>query len=435
MSTPATSVEVRAPREQSEGTRSQILRWLKVAGEAVAEHEPLIELETDKVTVEIPSPASGVLRGILKQEREEIEPGELLAHIDVAAIATAARSDSAADDLLLLAGDSTAQPNGPSSGVRAARNAAPAAPGRRARADRTSPAVKRLLAEHGLDADQVTGSGESGRIMVDDVLHHVAERQATSDADSTSAAAPASTAARAGRLVPHTAIRRRTAEHMVQSLLRTAPHVTTVFEADFSAILAHRARHRGDFEKRGAALTLTAYLLAACVDAVRAVPEVNARWHEDALELFDSIDIGVGTALEGKGLVVPVVRAVQALDLFHIAQDVGRLVARARGGQLTLDDVRGGTFTISNHGVSGSLLAAPIVIHQPQVAILGVGKLQKRSVVVEQAGQDTIVVQPRCYVTLTIDHRALDGDRANKFLEVLVRRLQSWPLDSSIGQS
>jgi 2-oxoglutarate dehydrogenase E2 component (dihydrolipoamide succinyltransferase) len=187
-------------------------------------------------------------------------------------------------------------------------------------------------------------------------------------------------------------------------------------------VLAHRERHRADFEQRGASLTLTAYFLAACVDAIREVPEANTRWTDDALEIFDTIDIGVGTAVEGKGLVVPVVRSVQSLDLFGIAQSLADLVARAREDKLTPSDVRGGTFTISNHGVSGSLVATPIVINQPQSAILGVGKLEKRAVVID----DQVVVRPRCYVTLTLDHRVMDGHRANRFLQVLVQRLENW---------
>ena len=422
-----TSVEVRAPQEQSEGTRSQILRWLKVAGETVTENEPLLELETDKVTVEIPAPATGVLQHILKQERETIEPGELLAHIHIEVVAGSSASDGATDLAPVLV-DSRIPSNAGRADARGARETDAGGAARAAQLERASPAVKRLLAQYGLVAEDVRGTGDGGRITVDDVLRLVGDRGDGADAGSRGAPVAGIVIGSAGRLVPHTAIRRRTAEHMVHSLLKTAPHVTTVFEADFSALLAHRAQHRGDFAKRGASLTLTAYFLAACVDAIRVVPEVNARWHEDSLELLDSIDIGVGTSVEGKGLVVPVVHAVQALDLFHIAQEVGRLVACAREGRLTPNDVRGGTFTISNHGVSGSLLAAPIVIHQPQVAILGIGKLQKRPVVVDHAGQDQIVVQPRCYLTLTIDHRAMDGDRANRFLEVLVRRLEYWPL-------
>jgi 2-oxoglutarate dehydrogenase E2 component (dihydrolipoamide succinyltransferase) len=221
-------------------------------------------------------------------------------------------------------------------------------------------------------------------------------------------------------------MRRRIAERMVESLLHTAPHVTTVFEADLGAVLAHRAANRAKFEQRGAPLTLTAYFIAACVEAMRAVPEANARWTADALELNRQLDIGVATALGERGLIVPVVRDVAALDLFGIATKLADLTGRARSDRLTPADVRGGTFTISNHGVSGSLFATPIVINQPQSAILGIGKLEKRVVVVTRGGEDLIAVRPRCYVSLTLDHRVMDGERANLFLTTLVGRLEAW---------
>jgi len=208
--------------------------------------------------------------------------------------------------------------------------------------------------------------------------------------------------------------------------VHTAPHVTTLFEVDLAAVLAHRAQHKADFERRGASLTLTAYFLAACVEGLRAVPELNSRWTPDALEVFERVDIGVATALADGGLVVPVLRDVPSLDLFGIARGLADLVARAREERLLPADLRGGTFTISNHGVSGSLLAAPIVINQPQSGILGIGKLEKRAVVLVVDGQEQIAIRPRCYVTLTIDHRVLDGQRANQFLQVLTQRLEKW---------
>ena len=181
------------------------------------------------------------------------------------------------------------------------------------------------------------------------------------------------------------------------------------------------------FEERGAKLTYTAYFVAAAAEALLAVPEVNSRFHDDALEIFHDCNIGVGTALGNEGLIVPVLHRAQTLDLFGIAKRLGEMVAAARAGQLAPEAVRGGTFTISNHGVSGSLLAAPIVINQPQVAILGVGKLERRVVVDEVNGTDAIRVKPMCYVTLTIDHRALDAFQANAFLTSLVNTLESWP--------
>ena len=409
------SIEIRAPSEQTEGTRSQVQRWLKAVGDAVVENEPLIELETDKVTIEIPAPAGGVLAEILKQESDEIAPGELLGRIESGAASQASVKPAPAAEAA----------NAPA--VDAVTAAALTAHAAALSGGRNSPAVRRLLSEHKLHASEVRGSGAGGRITVDDILEHVAKKGQPAPSSTREQAAPSQPAAAAqGRRVPHTSIRKRIAERMVESLLETAPHVTTIFEVDLSAVLAHRAKHRADFEQRGASLTLTAYFLAACVDAIREVPEANSRWTDDALEIYDNIDIGVGTAVEGKGLVVPVVRAVESLSLFGIAQALADLVARAREDKLTTADVRGGTFTISNHGVSGSLVATPIVINQPQSAILGVGKLEKRAVVVDDNGTDKIVVQPRCYVTLTLDHRVMDGHRANRFLQVLVARLESW---------
>jgi len=226
--------------------------------------------------------------------------------------------------------------------------------------------------------------------------------------------------------VPHTAMRQRIAERMVASLLHTAPHVTTVFEADLGAVLAHRAQHKPDLERRGIGLTLTAYFAHACVDAIRAVPEVNSRWHDDALEFHDHVDLGIATALEGRGLVVPVLRGVDQLSLFATAEQLTALTRRARENQLVPADMHGGTFTISNHGVSGSLIATPIIINQPQSAILGIGRLEKRVVVIDHDGADAIAIRPRCYVSLTLDHRVMDGERANLFLRTLVQRLERW---------
>jgi 2-oxoglutarate dehydrogenase E2 component (dihydrolipoamide succinyltransferase) len=391
--------DVRAPDEHSEGTRSQVLRWLKRIGEPVAANEPLLELETDKVTVEISSPVSGVLREIAKREQDPVTPSELLGRIEPQEPVDA--TTAAAAPLAAIA-----EPRAPAARFRG-----------------LSPAVRRLLADHHVDPAVLAGSGLGGRITAGDVLRHV-DAAATPSAPPAVRSPPADAAP--GRRVPHTPMRRRIAERMVESLLHTAPHVTTVFEADLGAVLAHRARQRAEFERRGAPLTLTAYFLAACVDAIRAVPEANARWTEAALEVYDRIDIGVAIALGERGLIVPVVRDLASLDLFGIARELGDLTARARADQLTPADVRGGTFTISNHGVSGSLVATPIIINQPQSAILGVGKLEKRVVVVSRDGEDAIVVRPRCYVSLTLDHRVMDGERANRFLAALLSRLENW---------
>jgi 2-oxoglutarate dehydrogenase E2 component (dihydrolipoamide succinyltransferase) len=220
-------------------------------------------------------------------------------------------------------------------------------------------------------------------------------------------------------------MRKGIAAHMVHSVA-TAPHVTTVFDADLSAVILHRERNRGEAEARGAKLTFTAYFVQAAVKALQAVPEVNSRWHDDALELFDDCNIGIGTALDDGGLIVPVIPQAQALDLLGTAERLHDLTARARAGKLTPADVQKGTFTISNHGVSGSIIATPIIISQPQSAILGVGRMEKRVVVREGYGREVTEIKPMIYVTLTIDHRVLDGFQANKFLAEWVKAIEEW---------
>ena len=403
---PPPAIEIRAPEEQQEGTRSQVLRWLKSVGEPVGEHEPLIELETDKVTVEVAAPGSGVLAEIVKGEGEEVAPGEVLGRIAASAerVATPAEAPP------------RAQP--PPAAAAPAERASHA----RAPEGRLSPAVRRLLTERGLDPGRVRGTGEGGRITVDDVLRHAAA--GTAGARSVPAAGRAEPGI-AVRRVPHSAVRKRIAARMVESLLHTAPHVSTVFEIDLSAVLEHRARHRQAFAERGVALTLTAYFVRAAIEAIAQVPEANSRWGEEALEIYETVNFGIGTATP-EGLVAPVLRGAEALDLERTAAGIETLVRRARDGKLTPEEVRGGTFTLSNHGVSGSLIAAPIILYPGQAAILGIGKLEKRAVVIEEGGEARIAIRPRCYATLTIDHRVMDGERANRFMQIFAERLALW---------
>lgn len=375
--------DILLPADQAEGTTNVVGKWFRAVGDAVAAHDPLLEITTDKVTVEVAAPAAGVLVEILKQEGEEVAPGEVLGRIG----AGTASSTSAPTP-----------------------TATPAAPAQAAATETTelAPAVRRLLKEHGLDAAAITGTGRGGRITVEDVERHLAGGLAAGTGI-------------ASRRIPHTAMRRSIAEHMVRSMA-TAPHVTSVFEVDLGAVAAHREAQKADVAARGARLTYTPYFIRATVEAIRAVPEANSRWHDDALELFEPMHIGIATALGTGGLIVPVLRDAQALDLEATARGVQDLTERARAGALVPHDVQGGTFTISNHGVSGSLVAAPIIINQPQVAILGVGKLEPRTVV--RDGQ--VVVRPMAYVTLTIDHRVLDGFSANAFLNRWVETLERW---------
>ena len=378
----------------ADGTRATILRWCKSVGETVVKDEPLLELETDKVTVEIPAPADGTLIEILKQVNAEVSPDEVLARLSLEI-----ESGSAAHAAAAAAAPAAA------TSPREARTAPSAG-----RHSPLSPSVRRLLREYSIDAAAVAGTGLNGRITAQDVARHAAAEKP--NADSTR--------------IAHSSIRRRVAEHMARSVAE-APHVTTLFEADLTQVLAHRTRNAAAYQSRGVHLTLTAYFVSACVRALRAHPEVNATFHQDALELHRDINIGVGTALGDKGLIVPVIHGAQRLNLFDTAQHLERLVAAARAGKLAAQDVRGGTFTISNHGVGGSLLAAPIIINQPQVAILGVGKIQRRVCVLAAGNGEEIGIRSLCYLTLTIDHRALDAYQANAFLSLIVTTLEQWP--------
>ncbi len=385
-------VDVKAPEGQSEGTESVVSSWFKSVGDTVTANEPLLEISTDKVNMEVAAPSSGRLAEIIKTDGEQVEPGEVLGRIDV----------SVAD---AVAAEAPPKPAPQADGAEK-----PVATGSAGGSGDLSPAVRRLLKEHNLDASQITGTGKGGRITHEDVQKHVE-----------SGGAKKKSAGMSGRMVSHSHMRRSIAQHMVQSVA-TAPHVTSVFEADLSDIIADRDSRKADFESRGVKLTFTAYFVRAAVAALKAVPEANSRWHNDALEIYDDINIGVATALGSGGLIVPVIPKAQDLDLFGIAERLQDLTGRARDERLDARDVQNGTFTISNHGVSGSLVATPIIINQPQSAILGVGKLERRVVPASEDG-DAVTVKPMCYVSLTIDHRVLDGFQANQFLTSWVSAL------------
>jgi len=284
--------------------------------------------------------------------------------------------------------------------------------------------VKHAVLQHDIDPARIEGTGRGGRITRADV------DRAVEAATRVEGVIPAATGDIASHFLPHDRMRLAIAENMQRSVTE-APHVTAVFEADFSAVVAHREAHKASFAKKGVKLTYTAYLVAAAAEAMKVAPAINSRWHADRLELYDDVNIGVGTALGTKGLIVPVLRQVQRLSLKGIAAGLDELIEKARKEKLTAADIRGGTFTISNHGVSGSLFAAPIIINQPQSAILGVGKLDKRVVVREAGGVDTIQIRPMAYVSLTIDHRVVDGHQTNAWLSRFVEVVESWPNDSN----
>ena len=388
-------IEIRVPDEQ-EGTKAVVRAWLKQIGDAVAENDPLVELETDKVTQEVPAPAAGVLSEIVLDTDAEAVPGALLARMI-----------------------STDALGGPSEGrlLRDRRAAAPRS------LRRSGPPVRRR--------DPAVALGPSCLPAAwNRPVAHSAARAATAGLRAKTSTAPSPTrrsSASASRRppsrvtsppqdIPHDRMRITIAENMVRAVSE-APHVTAVFEADFSAIAAHKAA----MAAKGVKLSYTAYIVKAAAEAMAVAPAINGRWEKDRIAISPTIDIGVGTALGEKGLVVPVVKDAGSLTLEQIGAKLDDLTRRAREGKLERSDVSGGSFTISNHGVSGSLLAAPIILHQGQAAILGVGKLEKRVVVREIGGQDAILVRPMAYVTLTIDHRVVDGHQTNAWLTRFVR--------------
>lgn len=413
------SIDVTAPVEQ-EGTKAVVKNWYVAIGEMIEEGEPLVELETDKVAVEVPAPASGILLEILIDADGEAEPGGVLGRLGDSAGA-APHTEKAPQQSIKTNG--------------ASRHVDQAALRATDIEHRLSPSVRRIVAEHNLDPAIIAGTGKGGRLTRGDVrqfLDSGGQQTVTQGRGQVAKKARApggetiETDLGQAQRIPHDTMRRRIAEHMSHSV-QTAPHVTAVFEADFSAIVAHRNAHKGDYARRGVKLTFTSYLISACVEAMKIAPSVNSQWHDDYLDVFDDINIGVGTALGDKGLVVPVVRQAQAKSHFGIAKDLQTLTQNARDGKLAPSDVRGGTFSISNHGTSGSLVATPIIINQPQSAILGVGKLEKRAIVRSVDGVDSIQIRPMAYVSLTIDHRVIDGAQTNAWLTRFVEVLETWP--------
>ena len=412
-------IEVRVPDEQ-EGTKAVVRAWLRQVGDAVAENDPLVELETDKVTQEVPAPAAGVLAEIVLDTDAEAMPGALLARIetDVEATTTvrpelrvtdAPRTPARPELVEGLPFPSPKKEQGQGfDKLRASGD----------RETRLSPSVRRACLQHGIDPARISGTGRNGRVTREDVDRAVASATIVSVGDRATAQPRAS----APQDIPHDRMRLTIAENMVRAISE-APHVTAVFEADFSAIAAHKAA----LAARGTKLSYTAYIVKAAAEAMAAAPAINGRWETDRIAISPTIDIGVGTALGDKGLVVPVVKDAGSLSLEQVGARLDDLTRRAREGRLERSDVSGGSFTISNHGVSGSLLAAPIILHQGQAAILGIGKLEKRVVVREIGGEDAILVRPMAYVTLTIDHRVVDGHQTNAWLTRFKETLECWP--------
>jgi 2-oxoglutarate dehydrogenase E2 component (dihydrolipoamide succinyltransferase) len=453
------SVNVIMPKLGESVVEGTLNRWLKQPGETVREYEPLCEVTTDKVDTEIPAPATGVLLAVHVAEGQTVAAGTLLAVI----------------------GEAAEQPAAPPHLVTP--SVAPQTPSQataQAAATRYSPVVMRMAAEHGIDLSALRGTGLGGRVTKKDVEAYLESKAATAPAlaaweqpgggdlfkptdeiyakasgtlqpapvatptpalrpptpaaTPVPAAPPASLATPApsavpaslpGELRPISTMRRLIAEHMVRSKLHTAPHVTTVFEVDMSRVMAHWKANEAPFAAMGLRLTLTAYFVSAIVRAAQAHPTLNARWTDSGLFLPSVVNVGMAVALE-EGLIVPVIRNAGDLNLQGVARAVTDLATRARAKALRPDETADGTITLTNHGVSGSLFATP-VINQPQSAIVGVGAVQKRVVVVtDSAGADMIAIRPMLYATLTFDHRVADGAMGDAFMRVFKETLEGW---------
>jgi len=406
-----------------------ITKWLKSEGDRVEEFEALVEINTDKVDTEIPAPKAGTLLKIIQsKEGSTVKVGMLLAWIGEPGESISENESAPEID------DSAGTPEGEVIPMVATTPGSDSVNSYSRNGIRNlgfiSPVVSKIAAEHGVDLQNVNGTGLNGRITKKDVLTHIENSKQFGERSNTEPQVMRAVQSSPERgsmdaLIPHTTMRRRIAEHMLESK-RTSPHVTTVFEADLSKVVTHRQFHKAAFEQDGIRLTYTAYFLAAAAKALKAYPIVNSSWSDDGLVLHRDINIGMATSLGEEGLIVPVVRRADELSLRGIARSVNDLANRARARQLKPDEVSGGTFSITNHGVSGSLFAMPI-INQPQCAILGIGKLQKRVIVLaDDSGYDTIAVRPMVYITLTFDHRILDGAVADYFLAKVVETLENW---------
>ncbi len=399
--------EIRMPQLGESVTEGTVGRWLKQVGDRVEKYEPLLEVVTDKVDTEITSEAEGVLLDIKVQEGETVGVGTVLAVIGEEGEALPVETAEAA------AAPATAEP--------AVKRGDGKPPG----AARISPVVARIAAEHGINVEEVPGTGRGGRVTKKDILKYIEEMKKKREEAPPPARPPAEVpTAVPGEILELTPMRRMIAEHMVMSK-RTAPHVTSVIEVDMSAVARYRAAHKAEFERReGVKLTYMPFIIQAVAEALKKHPLVNSSFTDKGIELKKEINIGIAVALE-QGLIVPVIKNAGDMSLAGLAKAVNDLATRARNRQLSPDDVQGGTFTITNHGAFGTLFGTPI-INQPQAAILGTGAVQKRPVVVEVDGIDTIAIKPMMYLSLTFDHRILDGGTADPFLADVKRRLETF---------
>lgn len=387
------ATEIRVPTLGESVTEATIGKWLKKVGDAIVADEPLVELETDKVSIEVPAPVSGVLTEITAQEGDNVGLDALLGQIDASGAASAPQAKPAAAP--------AAAPVAAAAPAATASSSMPAAP-----------AAAKLMAEAGLNNDQVDGSGKRGQVLKGDVLAALAKGTTPAAAAPAAAARPASPASDAPReeRVKMTRLRQTIARRL-KDAQNTAAMLTTYNEVDMSAVMDLRSRYKDIFEKKhGVKLGFMGFFTKAVTHALKEIPAVNAEI--DGTDIiyknFAHVGVAVGT---DKGLVVPVVRDADQMSIAEIEKEIGRLGRAARDGQLSMADMQGGTFTISNGGVYGSLMSSPI-LNAPQSGILGMHKIQERPVVV--GGQ--IVIRPMMYLALSYDHRIVDGKEAVTFL-------------------
>jgi 2-oxoglutarate dehydrogenase E2 component (dihydrolipoamide succinyltransferase) len=481
-----TAVDVVMPQMGVSVSEGTITRWLKQEGEQVEADEPLLEISTDKVDTEVPSPASGTLTQILVQEGQTVDVGTKLGQIGGSAggapAAEAPTADAAEPEPPAPAAEeaaapataeaaaeadaaSTAETPAPTAPEPSATPPAPPTPSGNGKAF-VSPVVARIAGEHGIDPSQVPGTGSGGRVTKKDILAFVesggaqqapaqpeaeapAPTQPAAPAPETPATPPPAKAApppppkppapapvAAGETLPGetiepiTAMRRGIAEHMRRSL-DTSAHVTSAIEVDFSRVVAVRERLKKEYQSAyGVNPTYLAFVAKASVETLRDYPYVNAEMRGDSIVTRNFVNLGIAVELaEGKGLIVPVLRNAEGLNLLGLARGIAEIAAKARNKQLVPDDVQGGTFTITNPGGYGTFHGTP-VISQPQSAILGTYALVKRPWVVEdELGQDVIAIRPLMNITLTYDHRLVDGAYAGRFLRDLRERLELWEGD------
>jgi len=400
-------------------TEGTVLVWHKKVGDAVKADENLFEVETEKVTTEIPAPAAGVLKEIIVREGTTVAVGARLAVIEVAGAPAMQTAAAAVPRGAASAAPSPAAAARPALAEEAETGDAP-----------LSPVVRRLIAEHGLDPRMIRGTGRGGRITREDVL--AAADAGGGAATPAAATAPSATAGVPSEIVPLSRIRKQIGAHMVRSKA-TSPHVLQAVEVDFHAVEAVRQARGEDWRRReGFGLTYLPFIARAAIEAIAEFPRINASIDGDNLVVHKRVNLGVAVDLNFEGLMVPVVKDAQLKRLADLARAINALATRARNGSISADDLTGGTYTLSNSGPFGTLMTAA-VINQPQVAILSTDGVRKKPVVIESAAGDAIAIRPVGVLAQSFDHRAFDGAYSAAFLKRLRELLETRDWAAELG--